>query len=120
MRRDLVVYRHPSAIHQMKFCNRGLYFATSCLDQTVNVWTTERVHPIRVFSEPFGSILSLDYHPNNNYVIGGSEDRYIRMWDVLSSSCVRTFTGHKSGVRGIKVCTVISKNFKNVLTLDKP
>uniref|UniRef100_A0A914YQV9 WD repeat-containing protein 44 n=1 Tax=Panagrolaimus superbus TaxID=310955 RepID=A0A914YQV9_9BILA len=36
MRRDLVVYRHPSAVHQMKFCNRGLYFATSCLDQTVN------------------------------------------------------------------------------------
>uniref|UniRef100_A0A914YGG0 Uncharacterized protein n=1 Tax=Panagrolaimus superbus TaxID=310955 RepID=A0A914YGG0_9BILA len=24
------------------------------------------------------------------------------MWDVLSSNCVRTFTGHKSGVRGIK------------------
>lgn len=103
MRRHLVVYRHPSAVHQMKFCSRGLYFASSCSDRTVNIWSTEKIHPIRVFTEPFGSTLALDYHPNCNYILGGSEDRHIRMWDVLSSNCVRTFSGHKSGVRGLKV-----------------
>lgn len=27
--------------------------------------------------------------------MGGGEDRYVRVWDVLSGTCVRHFTGHK-------------------------
>lgn len=106
MRRHLVIYRHPSAVLQMKFCNRGLYFATSCIDHTVNAWSTERIHPVRVFSDSFGSNIALDYHPNCNYILGGSEDRQIRMWDVLSSNCVRMFSEHKTGIRGIKVAYI--------------
>jgi len=102
LRRNLVIYRHPAAVYQTKLSNRGLYFASSCADQSIHLWSTERINPIRVFTEPFGATHALDFHPNCNYVIGGSNDRNVRMWDVLTGTCVRNFTGHKSGIRGVK------------------
>ncbi|VDN29036.1 unnamed protein product [Cylicostephanus goldi] len=32
----------------------------------------------------------------------GSEDRYVRVWDVLTGTCVRTFCGHSAGVTAVK------------------
>jgi len=49
------------------------------------------------------NVRCIDYHPNCNYVVGGSDDRYVRVWDVLNGQCVRTFSGHKSAVRSVKV-----------------
>lgn len=45
----------------------------------------------------------MDFHANCNYIVGGSDDRYVRVWDVLSGACVRTFTGHRAPVRCTKV-----------------
>uniref|UniRef100_A0A914VDY9 Uncharacterized protein n=1 Tax=Plectus sambesii TaxID=2011161 RepID=A0A914VDY9_9BILA len=43
-----------------------------------------------------------DFHPNCNYIVGGGEDRYVRLWDLQSGTCVRHFTGHKGAVTGVK------------------
>ena len=37
--------------------------------------------------------------------------RYVRVWDVLSGSCVRTFSGHKGAVRGLKVRNALCRSF---------
>lgn len=35
------------------------------------------------------------FHPNSNYIATGSNDRFIRLWDILNGNCVRLFSGHK-------------------------
>ncbi len=35
------------------------------------------------------------FHANCNYVLTGSEDRSVRVWDLLNGQCVRQFNGHK-------------------------
>ncbi|GMR53440.1 hypothetical protein PMAYCL1PPCAC_23636, partial [Pristionchus mayeri] len=59
-------------------------------------------------------VSSVDFHANCNYIVGGSDDRYVRVWDVLSGACVRTFTGHRAPVR----CTKFSPCGRYVVSVD--
>lgn len=63
-----------------------------------SLWATDHYQPLRMFSGHLADITSTRFHPNSNYVVTGSSDRTIRLWDVLTGNCVRIFTGHK--VRG--------------------
>ena len=67
------------------------------------LWATDRLQPLRIFADAFSDVTCIDFHPNCNYIVGGSDDRYVRVWDVLSGTCVRTFSGHKGSVRSVKV-----------------
>jgi transcription initiation factor TFIID subunit 5 len=51
MKRNLAIYRLSSPVWQAKFCNRGYYFATASAEQSVMLWCTERVQPLRIFGE---------------------------------------------------------------------
>ncbi|PAV76518.1 hypothetical protein WR25_13645 [Diploscapter pachys] len=100
--RNVVVYRTPSPIWQAQFCNRGYYFCTGGADGQAALWCTERMHPLRLLPDSYGHVSCVDFHPNCNYIVGGSDDRYVRVWDALSGTCVRTLCGHKAGIRAIK------------------
>lgn len=101
-RRNVVIYRTPSVVWDVQFCNRGYYFATGSQDCTAAVWCTDRMQPLRLFADAYGEIGCVDFHPNCNYVVGGSDDRYVRVWDIQTGTCVRTFSGHKSAVKKVK------------------
>ena len=103
MCKNLVIYRALTPVWQAQFCNRGYYFAATCADRTVSLWSTDRPQPLRIFADSMADVHCLDFHPNCNYIVGGSDDRYVRVWDVLSGTCVRTFSGHKAEVRSVKV-----------------
>uniref|UniRef100_A0A0N4ZV55 LisH domain-containing protein n=1 Tax=Parastrongyloides trichosuri TaxID=131310 RepID=A0A0N4ZV55_PARTI len=103
LRKNLVVYHTTTPVFQVQFCQRGGYFATACAGNTAMIWSTDRLQPLRIFSEPLSDISCIDYHPNCNYLIGGSDDRYVRVWDILNGSCVKTFGGHKGNITGVKV-----------------
>ena len=38
---------------------------------------------------------------NNSLIASGSEDKSVKVWDLNSGVCVKTFTGHKSFVYAI-------------------
>ena len=40
----------------------------------------------------------VDFHPNANYVISGSDDRSIRLWDINSGKFERVFFMSNQGV----------------------
>ena len=53
--------------------------------------STDRTQPLRIFSDALADVECISFHPNCNYIVGGNNDRYIRVWDVVSGACVRTF-----------------------------
>ncbi|MFH4979378.1 hypothetical protein AB6A40_006087 [Gnathostoma spinigerum] len=67
------------------------------------LWATDRLQPLRIFADAFSDVTCVDFHPNCNYVVGGSDDRYVRVWDVLSGLCVRSFAGHKGSIQSVKI-----------------
>ncbi|CAB03035.2 Transcription initiation factor TFIID subunit 5 [Caenorhabditis elegans] len=100
--RNAVIYRTPAVVWQAQFCSRGYYFATASADKTAAMWSTDRMHPLRIFADPYGDVGCIDYHPNCNYIAGGSDDRYVRVWDVCSGTRVRIFSGHKASIIAVK------------------
>ncbi|KHJ82850.1 WD domain, G-beta repeat protein [Oesophagostomum dentatum] len=102
--KNVVVYRLSRPVWQVQFSNRGYYMCSGGDDNSASLWCTERMHPLRIFADSYGSVNCVDFHPNCNYIVGGgSEDRYVRVWDVLTGTCVRTFCGHSAGVTAVKV-----------------
>uniref|UniRef100_A0AC35UFD1 WD_REPEATS_REGION domain-containing protein n=1 Tax=Rhabditophanes sp. KR3021 TaxID=114890 RepID=A0AC35UFD1_9BILA len=102
VRKNLVVYHTTTPVYQAQYCQRGGYFGTANAGNAAMVWSTDRLQPVRVFSEPLSDVTCIDYHPNCNYLVGGSDDKHVRVWDILTGFCVRTFSGHKGGVTGVK------------------
>ncbi|MEM8719784.1 MAG: AAA family ATPase, partial [Cyanobacteria bacterium P01_G01_bin.39] len=47
------------------------------------------------------SVLSLSYSPNGKYLVTGSSDRMVRLWDVSSQSLIHTFDGHEDWVMSV-------------------
>lgn len=70
-----------------------------CCAFSASLWATDHYQPLRIFSGHLADVTCTRFHPNSNYVVTGSSDRTIRMWDVLTGNCVRIFTGHKVRVR---------------------
>lgn len=61
-----------------------------------SLWATDHYQPLRMFAGHLADITCTRFHPNSNYVVTGSSDRTIRLWDVLTGNCVRILTGHKA------------------------
>ena len=82
----------------------GYYFASAGSDSTARLWCTDRPTPVRIFMGHHSqNVNCLSWHPNCNYLLSGSDDKTIRMWDVQSGRCVRILSGCKFGVNQVKV-----------------
>jgi len=102
----LAVYRGhaPSTpVWSVEFAPCGYYFATAGADATIRLWTTDRELPWRLFTGHTSMMVNcVDWHPNCNYIISGSEDKTARLWDVHSGRTVRLLNGCPSGINVIK------------------
>lgn len=52
------------------------------------MWTTDRVHPLRILCGYLSDVDVACWHPNMNYVAAGSSDRCIQLWEAHDGNCV--------------------------------
>lgn len=48
-----------------------------------------------------GAVTCVAYSPDGTYVLSGSEDGTLKLWETATGREVRTFTGHKAGVTSV-------------------
>lgn len=117
----IVCYRgHIYPVWDVQFSPHGYYFATASHDRTARLWATDHYSPLRLFNGHLSSVdvrishivyiselfrlltiillQCVQFHPNSNYVVTGSSDRTVRMWDCVTGNQVRILTGHKVNV----------------------
>lgn len=41
---------------------------------------------------------ALQYHPYGDFIVSGSIDSSMKVWDVRNKSCIQTYTGHTKEV----------------------
>lgn len=51
------------------------------------------------------------FHPNGNYVVTGSMDKTVRVWDAQTGNCIRLLAGHSGSV----TCVAVSPGGRQVL-----
>jgi tricorn protease-like protein len=56
---------------------------------------------LRTLTGHQGMVTSVAYSPEGKYVLTGSEDRTLKLWDTASGKEVRTFTGHRGSVTSV-------------------
>ena len=49
---------------------------------------------IRTFKGHTGSVYSVAISPNGKYIVSGSWDKTIKLWDINTGELIRTFKGH--------------------------
>ena len=64
------------------------------------------------FNGHTGKIISVAISSDNTFIISGSEDKTIRIWDVESAECIKILEGHTSRVQSI----ALSKNNQFVVS----
>jgi WD40 repeat protein len=103
----LALYRGhaPSCpVWSVEFAPSGYYFASAGADASGRIWTTDRPAPVRVLQgHTSASVNTITWHPNCNYVLTGSDDRTVRMWDIHNGRCVRLLAGCGDGVNVVRV-----------------
>jgi WD40 repeat protein len=61
------------------------------------------------FAGHSGPVLSLALSSDFKYVVSGSEDATVKLWDLHARRCVRSFAGHAHAVRGVDVVASFTK-----------
>ncbi|KAI3691137.1 hypothetical protein L2E82_49355 [Cichorium intybus] len=92
---------HSSLIMDVRFSPNMPRLATSSFDKTVRVWDNDNPgYSLCTFLGHSASVMSLDFHPNNNDLICSCDgDGKIRYWSINNGRCVRIF---KSGVAQVR------------------
>lgn len=49
------------------------------------------------------NVSSVSFVPAGDFLLSASRDKTIKMWEVATGYCVKTFTGHREWVRMVRV-----------------
>ena len=71
-----------------------------------------KIRFVNVFKEHYTSVLSVCFSPDDDYVVSGSKEGSIKLWDIHKQRSIKTFTGHTNSVTS--VC--FSPDGKNILS----
>merc|ERR1711892_1515828 len=55
----------------------------------------------QLYSAHEGSVSSLSFHPNGNFLISGSQDGKIKIYDLLEARPIYTLSGHQNQVTAV-------------------
>ncbi|XP_070595825.1 F-box and WD repeat domain containing protein 10B isoform X2 [Erythrolamprus reginae] len=83
----------------------GRLLAFGSLDRKVRLIDMEKLKNVPpVFFGHTGSVRSLYLHEDRGFLLSGSYDLSIRMWNIRKGTCVKIFLGHKGNITCLDVC----------------
>ncbi|SBT70834.1 coatomer subunit beta, putative [Plasmodium malariae] len=97
---------HIHYVMMCKFNPKDTYiFASASLDKTIKIWGVQNNTP--VVTKPHFTLTGhtkgvncIDYSSSGetSYIISGSDDKTIRIWDYHTKQCIQVLTGHTQNV----------------------
>ncbi len=114
---------HESSISSVAFSPDGKFVLTGSEDNTAKLWDLtgkeirhfvghqERVTGMTVVKSSSEGVTSVAFSPDGKYVLTGSEDNMVKLWDLTGRELL-TFIGHSKKVRSV----TFSPNGKFVLS----
>ncbi|XP_013908237.1 PREDICTED: CMT1A duplicated region transcript 1 protein-like, partial [Thamnophis sirtalis] len=83
----------------------GRLLAFGSLDRKVHFLDIEKIKNVPpVFTGHAGSIRALYLHEERGFLLSGSYDLSIRMWNIRKGTCMKIFLGHKGNITCLDVC----------------
>ena len=75
-------------------------FATASLDETVKVWSITSPMPNFTLEGHEQGVNSVEYYQGGDkpYIISGSDDRTVRIWDYQTKACIQVLSHHTHNI----------------------
>jgi len=75
----------PKSVRQVAFHPKGKIFAAGCSDNIVYIIEEESLKTIHVLPEHGNSVFSVCFSPDGKYLLSGSRDAQLRVWNAQES-----------------------------------
>lgn len=86
------IYRsHLSPVWCLSVHYKTDRFASGSMDQTIRLWTPDRLDILRTFVYHSGDVNTIVFHPNGKYLASGSNDGLIILWAIEQAQPARIF-----------------------------
>jgi general transcriptional corepressor TUP1 len=91
---------HPSVVCCVKFSKDGNYLATGC-NKFACIYSTETGKKIKQFNVEVGNsdkdsyVRSVCFSPDGKYLVAGTEDKTVKVWDLSTNELKYSFVGHE-------------------------
>lgn len=101
----LTTHRRP--LSAVKFSSDGHLLASSAADKTVRTYSVasgessdgdDIVSPLLEFSGHEQGVSDVAFSADSRFIVSGSDDKTLRLWDVATGSSIKTLNGHTNYV----------------------
>lgn len=110
-KRQLRVFKPPVDVTSVAFALDDGLIAYGCQDGTIRI-TNRAGQCIKILQGHCYDVWSLDFSSDEKFLVSGSKDCTIRVWDVESGDCLAVLDGHTNTVTSVKFsprgCIIIS------------
>jgi WD40 repeat protein/serine/threonine protein kinase len=98
---------HLDAIESVAFSPDGKYVLTGSKDTTIRMWDIQTGQTVRLFTHqitpfyqpgPYSAVNSVAFSPDGKYILTGTRETRVRLWDIQTGMTVRTFDSLIGGV----------------------
>ena len=121
---------HKGWVNSVVITTDGQYIISGSNDKTLKLWDLNNGKCLRTFVGHKGWVrdvgITKAVKPVNStigkhYIVSGSDDGTLKLWDINNEKCLRTFWGHKYGVGAVAITTdgkyIVSGSSDNTLKL---
>mmetsp|Transcript_40698 Transcript_40698/g.46651 ORF Transcript_40698/g.46651 Transcript_40698/m.46651 type:complete len:185 (+) Transcript_40698:725-1279(+) len=97
---NIVTLDDIDSVNDCKWNRDGTAIVSVSEKNNVNLWNTEGKlrHSYQGHTEP---VVNIDWK-NNNIFATSSQDGVIKVWDVQSSSAIKTYNAHENNIKSLK------------------
>ncbi|KAH0527727.1 hypothetical protein TsFJ059_002681 [Trichoderma semiorbis] len=89
--RPILLSGHERALTQIKYNLDGDLIFSVAKDQQICVWFSHNGERLGTYHGHVGAIWTVDVDPTSTYIASGSADNTIRMWEVQTGKCLKTW-----------------------------
>jgi WD40 repeat protein len=112
---------HTKSALVARYSPNGNYIATGSLDQSIIIWNSDSLKPLRTFRGHTGNIYDIQWFGDSKHIASASLDKSIMLWDIGQQVSLKILKGHQGAIFSIAISPdnrfILSASFDKTVRL---
>lgn len=89
----------PKSVIEIEYAPNGKTFAVLHANKQIHLFNSENFNNDAILDDRGEGDISIAYSPDGNYLLAGSWDKTIKLWDLSKNKIIRRYYGHTQATR---------------------